>query len=167
MTGFKSVPEIVNEPSNSVKESKNPAKNLQVATGTQDTQTRNSTEKPKNKSKRKSSTGGDSSLDSPTRRSASDGAKQSRHSSSSNTSMDSPREHKKSNLGIEPSLNDASAVPKPSRRKKSKGCEGSARPSKSKGQNPSADTLPDTCQEIKNKKRQLSSVVEANEEGKG
>lgn len=29
MTGFKSVPEIVNEPSNSVKESKNPAKNLQ------------------------------------------------------------------------------------------------------------------------------------------
>ncbi|KAH9681951.1 hypothetical protein KPL71_027155 [Citrus sinensis] len=154
MSGFKCVPEIAKRPSNSIKESKNPAKYLES-----DKKPQSTTDKPKHKSRSKSSTGGGSVVDSPTKR-RSDGSKQSRYS------VDSPRGLNKSSLGDDQSTcSDPAGVPKSSRRKKSKGSEGPSKALKSKGGNSLADT--DTGQRMKTTEVKLSTVVETNEEDRG
>lgn len=189
MSGFKCVPEIAKQPSNSIKESKNPAKYLEsglfvslnnifhcvifcnaktskfivlmllVSNDTQDIKPQSTTDKPKHKSRSKSSTGGGSVVDSPTKR-RSDGSKQSRYS------VDSPRGLNNSSLGDDQSTcSDPAGVPKSSRRKKSKGSEGPSKALKSKGGNSLADT--DTGQRMKTTEVKLSTVVETNEEDRG
>lgn len=91
---------------------------LLVSNGTQDKKPRSTTDKSKHKSRSKSSTGGNSVVDSPTKR-RSDGSKQSKYS------VDSPRGLNKSNLGDDQSTcSNPAGVPKSSRQKKSKGSEG-------------------------------------------
>ncbi|KAL5851771.1 hypothetical protein ACOSQ3_006889 [Xanthoceras sorbifolium] len=174
MSGFKSVPELANEPSNSNGPVRNSAKNFVVedvtrkaAAGIEDSQTRNANEKAKHKARRKPSTGTGSPISSPTRQGGTEGTKQPRRHTSSNNSADSAN-NQKTNVGAESSSN--------TRRKKTKGSTsgGSTKTSKSKGQNSSGDSFPSTENEsglelgqgTKNES-QLSPISETKQEEKG
>jgi len=185
MSGFKSVPGLANEPSNANGPLRNSAKNFSVedvtrkaAAGVEDSQTRTANEKAKHKSRRKPSTGG-SPISSPTKQGGSEGTKHTKRHTSSHNSSDSTANNHKSHPGeAESSSNDSISVLKNTntRRKKTKGSTigGSAKVSKTKGQNFSSDPFPSTDNEsgselgqgTKND-GQLSPISETKQEEKG
>ncbi|XP_038721370.1 CRIB domain-containing protein RIC7-like [Tripterygium wilfordii] len=180
MNGFKSAPEFsASEPLNLIGEAKSPFTNkLSLEDVHQIDQ--NGNERPKHRSRRSTNSTTGSALNSPTRRS-SDAPRPSRRNHNSN--FDSPsrdssgssrisrRQQTTSSLGLESPSHEQPAIPKQSRRKKSKGGSGgSSRSSRSKGQNPVETSDPGSVTEsvegLKSKEDLLSSVLETYEEEK-